>query len=82
MRAITQHTSQTVTFDTSTATYTFGADTRNLSQLYPGTTFTAPSGGNPVFTTTGTANATTITVSNNGQTKQVVVNAIGRVSIP
>jgi type IV fimbrial biogenesis protein FimT len=82
MRAISQHTAQTVTFTAATSTYTFGADTRNLSQLYPGTTFTAPSGGNPVFTTTGTANATTITVSNNGQTKQIVVTAIGRVNIP
>jgi len=82
MRAISQHANQTVAFNTATSTYTFGADTRNLSQLYPGTTFTAPSGGNPVFTTTGTGNATTITISNNGQTKQVVVTAIGRVSIP
>ncbi len=82
MRAIAQHTNQTVTFNPSTATYTFGADTRNLSQLYPGTTFTAPSGGNPVFTTTGTANTTTITITNNGQTKQVSVTAIGRVVIP
>src|SRR5690349_22639356 len=42
MRAIAQHTNQTVAFDTTTATYTFGSsDTRNLSQLYPGTTITS-----------------------------------------
>jgi type IV fimbrial biogenesis protein FimT len=84
MRAIAQHVNQTVTFDTSTATYTFGAsDTRNLSQLYPGTTITSVSAGNPTFTTTGTAAAqTTITLSNRGVTKQVQVATIGRVNIP
>ncbi len=82
MRAITKHATQTVAINTSTATYTFGADTRNLSDLYPGTSIVSKSGGDPTFTTTGTATATTITISNNGVTKQVVVNAIGRVSIP
>lgn len=82
MRAITQHTSQTVTFTQSSASYTFGADTRNLGTLYPGTTITNITGGNPVFSTTGTASAWTITISNNGQTKQVSLTAIGRVSIP
>lgn len=81
MRAIAQHTNQTVTFDTSTATYTFGTDTRNLSNLYPGTTITIT--GNPTFTTTGTAVAVqTITISNNGASKTVQVNALGRVVIP
>jgi prepilin-type N-terminal cleavage/methylation domain-containing protein len=81
MRAISQHANQTVAFNTSTATYTFGtADTRNLSQLYPGTTIV--SAGNPTFTTTGTAAApTTITLSNGGVTKQVLVTTIGRVNI-
>jgi prepilin-type N-terminal cleavage/methylation domain-containing protein len=83
MRAIAQHTNQPVTFDTSTATYTLGADTRNLAQLYPGTTITSVSAGNPTFNTTGTvAAATTITISNNSVTKQIQINAIGRVSIP
>jgi type IV fimbrial biogenesis protein FimT len=84
MRAISQHVNQTVAFNTSTATYTFGtADTRNLSQLYPGTTITSVSAGNPTFTTTGTAAAqTTITLSNGGVTKQVLVATIGRVNIP
>jgi type IV fimbrial biogenesis protein FimT len=82
MRAIAQHTAQTVTFTQATSSYTFGADTRSLSTLYPGTTITNITGGNPVFSTTGTANAVTITISNNGQTKQVSVTAIGRVNIP
>ena len=84
MRAISQHANQTVAFNTSTATYTFGtADTRNLNQLYPGTTITNVSAGNPTFTTTGTAAAqTTITLSNGGVTKQVLVATIGRVNIP
>jgi prepilin-type N-terminal cleavage/methylation domain-containing protein len=84
MRAIAQHANQTVAFNTSTATYTFGtADTRNLSQLYPGTTIISVSAGNPTFTTTGTAAAqTTITLSNGGVTKQVQVATIGRVNIP
>ena len=81
MRAIAQHANQTVAFDTTAATYTFGADTRNLSTLYPGTTITKT--GDPTFTTTGTAVAVqTITISNNGATKTVQVNALGRVVIP
>ena len=84
MRAISRHANQTVTFNTTTATYTFGAsDTRNLSQMYPGTTITSLSPAvNPTFTTTGTANATTITLTNNGVTKQIQVVTIGRVNIP
>ena len=81
MRAISQHANQTVAFNTTTATYTLGTDTRNLSTLYPGTTITKT--GDPTFTTTGTAIAgQTITVSNNGVSKTVQVNAIGRVTIP
>ena len=85
MRAISQHANQTVAFNIATATYTFtpGSDTRNLSQLYPGTTIVSKSAGDPTFTTTGTSvAATTITISNNSVTKQVQVNTIGRVSIP
>jgi type IV fimbrial biogenesis protein FimT len=80
MRAISLHTAQTVTFTTSSASYTFGSDTRNLATLYPGTTMTM-TGSNPVFSTTGTANAMTITLTNRGQTKQVSVTAIGRVVV-
>ena len=80
MRAIAQHTNQTVAFDTSTATYTYGSYTRNLSTVYPGTTITKT--GDPTFTTTGTSNAITITVSNNGASKTVQVNTLGRVVIP
>jgi prepilin-type N-terminal cleavage/methylation domain-containing protein len=82
MRAISQHANQTVTFDTSASTYTLGAETRNIGTQYPGTTITSISAGNPTFTTTGTANATNITVSNNSVTKTVQVNALGRVVIP
>jgi prepilin-type N-terminal cleavage/methylation domain-containing protein len=82
MRAIAQHTNQPVAFDTTTATYTLGSDTRNLSQLYPGTTITSVLANPVVFTTTGTANATTITISNNSVTKTVQVNTLGRVVIP
>ena len=81
MRAIAQHTSQTVTFTQSSSSYTFGADTRSLPTLYPGTTITNITGGNPVFSTMGTASAWTITISNNGKTKQVSLTTIGRVSI-
>jgi type IV fimbrial biogenesis protein FimT len=80
MRAISKHTTQTVTFTVSSASYTFGSDTRSLSTLYPGTSITSVS-ANPTFTTTGTANAVTITISNNGQTKQIAVTAIGRVAV-
>ena len=81
MRAISQHASQTVAFDTAAATYTYGSYTRNLSTVYPGTTITKT--GDPTFTTTGTANTpVTITVSNNGASKTVQVNVLGRVVIP
>lgn len=80
MRAIAQRTPQTVAFDTATATYTFGADTRNLSVLYPGTTIKSLSAGAPTFTTVGGANATDITLSNNGVPDRVIrVNAAGRI---
>jgi type IV fimbrial biogenesis protein FimT len=81
MRAIAQHTAQTVTFTQSSSSYTFGADTRSLGTLYPGTTITNITGGNPVFTTTGTASTWSITISNGGQTKQVSLTPIGRVSV-
>lgn len=83
MRAIAQHANQTVAFNVDTETYTFGTDTRNLAQLYPGTTIETLSAGDPIFTTTGTAAAATIiTIKNHGVTKQVQVTAIGRVNIP
>jgi Tfp pilus assembly protein FimT len=80
MRAIAQHANQTVTFNPDTATYTFGTDTRNLSQLYPGTTIITAD--NPTFNTMGTAALATIKVGNNGQQACVQVNPIGRVDIP
>ena len=80
MRAISQHTLYTVTF-TSPKNYNFGADSRDLDQLYPGTT-AAVAPANPSFNPVGTATAdTTITLSNGSVTKQVQVTAIGRVKI-
>lgn len=82
MRAISQHASQPVTFTPPTGAYNFGvSDTRDLNQLYPGTTVSAVAPANPTFDSRGTANGTTITLTNNGVTKQVEVTAIGRVKI-
>jgi prepilin-type N-terminal cleavage/methylation domain-containing protein len=79
MRAISQHANQTVTFVPPTGVYTFGPDNRDLNQLYPGTTITNVVGGMPTFTTVGGANATTITLTNNGVNRTVLVNTTGRV---
>jgi len=80
MRAIAQRTAKTVTF-TPPNVYTFDADTRNLSLLFPGTTVTV-NPGNPTFTTVGGNNAlaiTTITLTNNGIIRTVTVNAAGKI---
>jgi prepilin-type N-terminal cleavage/methylation domain-containing protein len=80
MRAIAQRTAKTVTF-TPPNVYTFDADTRNLSLLFPGTTV-AVNPGNPTFTTVGGNNAnatTTITLTNNGLLRTVTVNAAGKI---
>jgi|SRR5712692_10050057 len=80
MRAISQRTVKTVTF-TPPNVYTFDADTRNLSLLFPGTTVTVTP-GNPTFTTVGGNNAnatTTITLTNNGLLRTVTVNAAGKI---
>jgi len=79
MRAISTRATQTVAFNTATATYTFGPDTRNLNQLYPGTAITTVVPANPTFTTVGAASVSTITLTNNGVNKTVTVNAAGRV---
>ena len=84
MRAITQNAPNTVTFNTITGAYTFtlGAESRDIDQLYPGITISAVT-ANPVFTARGTASTTgNITLSNGSATKQVQVNSIGRVIIP
>jgi type IV fimbrial biogenesis protein FimT len=80
MKAIAQNTAYTVNFNTST-TYSFPGDTRDFGQLYPGITFTTT--GNPVFTPRGTASTTaTITLSNGSDpNKQVLVSAVGRVTM-
>ena len=79
MRAISQRTPQGLTFNTATTyNFTIGPDTRDLSVLYPGTTV-AVAPGNPIFTTVGSANATTVTLSNNGTNRTVTVNTVGRI---
>jgi type IV fimbrial biogenesis protein FimT len=80
MRAISQNAATTVSFDVAGASYTFGTDSRNLGQLFPGITIaSAPS--NPTFTSRGTANAATITLSNGVSQKLICVKAVGRVTI-
>ncbi len=81
IKAISQNTANTVTFNTST-TYTFsiGSDSRNFGQLYPGITFAVSA--NPVFTARGTASAAVIiTLSNGTAQKLVCVKTVGRVNI-
>jgi prepilin-type N-terminal cleavage/methylation domain-containing protein len=78
-RAISQHTPITVTFGSPEDGYSFDSNSRDLGQLYPGTTATAAA--DPTFSSLGTANATTITLSNGSATKTIEVTAIGRVKI-
>jgi len=81
IKAISQNTANTVTFNTST-TYTFsiGSDSRDFGQLYPGITFAVSA--NPVFTARGTASAAVIiTLSNGTAQKLVCVKTVGRVNI-
>ncbi len=81
MKAISQNAAYTVTFTQATGTYTYGTDSRDVGQLYPGITISsAPT--NPVFTPRGTASTTgTVTLSNGTATKQIVVSTVGRVTI-
>lgn len=84
MRAITQNSSNTVSFNATDGTYSFslGVESRNLNDLYPGTSIISVSPSNPVFYPRGTANAgITITLSNGGAQKVVCVKTVGRVNI-
>jgi prepilin-type N-terminal cleavage/methylation domain-containing protein len=78
MKAISQNSSYTVTFNTAAGTYTYGTDSRNLNQLFPGITISSAS--SPTFTPRGTANAVTITLSNGSAQKLVCVKAMGRIN--
>ncbi len=83
MRAISQNTANTVTFNTSTGVYssTLGGESFDIDQLYPGIAFSAVT-ANPVFTSRGTASAAVdITLSNGSATKLVQVTPVGRVKI-
>ncbi|MGH7774491.1 MAG: GspH/FimT family pseudopilin [Candidatus Binatia bacterium] len=79
MRAITTNTPQTVTFDTANENYTFGGNTYEVDQLFPGIVISTAT--DPTFTPRGTANAVTITLSNGSATKQIQVTAVGRVKV-
>ena len=82
-RAISQNIQYVIAFTPGTGAYTFGADSRDLNQLFPGTQITAVAPANPTFNPVGTATAnTTITVSNGGTTRQVQINTMGRVRVP
>lgn len=80
MKAISQNTSYTVTFNVSAGTYTFGSDSRDIGQLYPG--ITIASAPNPVFSPRGTASAgVQISLTNGSAQKYICVKAVGRVNI-
>jgi len=86
MRAISQNTANTATFDAANGTYTFtlGTDSRDLKVLYPGITI-AVAPANPGFNSRGTstnAGVITITLSNaSGTQRFVCVMLVGRVNI-
>lgn len=79
MRAISSNASTAVTFNTGSGTYSFGAETRSLGELFPGITITSAS--NPTFTPRGTVNSVTITLSNGSAQKLVCVNVVGRIDV-
>jgi Tfp pilus assembly protein FimT len=81
MKAITQNTSYTVSFNVSAGTYSFGTDSRSLKSLYPGINIASVAPSNPVFSARGTASAITITISNGDKQKLVCVKAMGRVNV-
>src|SRR5436190_5164118 len=62
IQAIARNTAQTVTFDTTAGTYTFGSQSRSVPFLFPGITIASAS--NLTFTPGGTATNVTITLSN------------------
>ncbi|MBI2360368.1 MAG: GspH/FimT family pseudopilin [Deltaproteobacteria bacterium] len=82
MRAISQNASSyTVTFNAGAGTYTYGSDSRDIGQQYPGITIASVS-LNPVFTSRGTASAGAQIKLNNGSAqKYVCVKVVGRVNI-
>lgn len=82
MKAISQNANNTVTFNTTSGTYTFtlGSDSRDIGQLYPGITIASAS--NPVFSPRGTASAgVQISLNNGSAQKYICVKAVGRVNI-
>jgi prepilin-type N-terminal cleavage/methylation domain-containing protein len=82
MKAISQNASFTVTFNTGAGTYSYGADSRDIPEQYPGISIASVSPSNPVFTPRGTANGSvTITLNNGATQKLVCVKTVGRVNI-
>jgi prepilin-type N-terminal cleavage/methylation domain-containing protein len=57
-----------------------GSETKNIQDNYPGVTLSATN--NPIFSPRGTADAgTTVTLTNEGQTRIITVSLTGRVKI-
>jgi prepilin-type N-terminal cleavage/methylation domain-containing protein len=79
VQAIAKNSSQTVTFNVSGGSYSFGSESRSLPLLFPGITISSAT--NPTFTPRGTANSVTITLSNGSNQKLVCVKSMGRVAI-
>jgi prepilin-type N-terminal cleavage/methylation domain-containing protein len=79
MRAISSNADKEVTFNAGSGTYSFGAESRDLDELFPGITITSAS--NPTFTPRGTVNSVTITLSNGSAQKQVCVKVMGRINV-
>ena len=77
MRAIAQNTDNTVTFTSNT--YTYGSDSRDISQLYPGISIVSAS--NPTFNSRGTASSVTIKLTNGTKDQWVCVKVVGRVNV-
>jgi len=77
MRAIAQNANYTVSFASSI--YTYGSDSRDITQLYPGVSIVSAS--NPTFSSRGTANAVTIRLTNGTRDKWVCVKVVGRINV-
>lgn len=77
MRAIAQNANYTVSFASST--YTYGSDSRDITQLYPGVSIISAS--NPTFNSRGTTNAVTIRLTNGTRDKWVCVKVVGRINV-
>jgi type II secretory pathway pseudopilin PulG len=78
-QAIAKNTSQSITFDNSAGSYTFGSEFRSLPSLFPGILISSSS--NTTFTPRGTASAATVTLSDGTNQRLVCVKTMGRIMI-